>query len=599
MRYSLWMTIGFTPLAITSIALGEDVEPLWEDDGLAPFVDGAAGPAFIAPERAPQLAQADMPASRFTLPETVMPADEVRYWQIRSADINNDGVVDHHDLEELMLRLGPCANGPGCHGDLNADGVIDELDIAILVSRMGERWGNDAETSMALKIGYTEDAPAALRGGLPLQAIGDGRAVSRLELTSPRAGGLRLEIENMHFGDVEVRVYHPGGTAVFGPYFADRADEDGRWWTPTIDGDTIGIELIVSEPEPGQPLPAISSVAYIYSGDNCAQCSTGPGTPLTCHNCIPCFASWQNADGRAVGAISFIAGGGCFTCSGALLNRGAGDFSPLFMTANHCISTQAQANTLEVRWLYEATGCTNCTGVPDYNSVNRNNGSLLLKRHTGTDWALLGLYDPPNIPGGAWYLGWSAAGTWTVGDPATGVHHPNASHKRLSQGVYEGTANATFCDGKGENCFSADVRNINLTNGTAEGGSSGSPIFDSERRVRGTLCGGLDGCAPTNAYYGRLDLAYTNLRWFIGDESIPNGFVYVNGSVSGDPGNNGNSERGTILNPFNTVYEATFCVRSDDLLLVSPGNYNQSMRIWRPMTIVRWGTSGEVVIGTP
>lgn len=599
MRYSHWITIGLMPLAIASIAMGEDVEPLWEDDGLGSFVDGAAGPAFIAPEQAPQLVRADMPASRFTLPETVMPADEVQYWQIRSADMNNDGVVDHLDLAELMLRFGPCGDGPGCHGDLNADGVIDELDAAILGSRIGERWGTDTESSMAVKIGYTDDAPAALRAGLPLQAMGDGRSVSRLELTSPRAGGLRLEIENMHFGDVQVRVYHPGGTAVFGPYFADRADENGRWWTPTIDGDTIGIELIVNEPEPGQPLPAISSVAYIYSGENCADCATGPGTPLTCHNCIPCFATWQNTDGRAVGQISFLVGGGCFICTGALLNRGGGDFSPLFMTANHCISTQASANTLEVRWLYEATGCTNCTGVPGFNTVNRNNGALILKRHTGTDWTLMGLIDPPNIPGGSWYLGWTSAGSWTVGDVATGVHHPAGSHKRVSTGTYASSSNNTFCDGNGQNCFDADVRNISYTSGTTQGGSSGSPIFDSNRRVRGTLCGGPSGCAPITKRYGRLDLAYANLRYFMGDESIPSGIVYVNGGVAGDPGNNGSSERGTVINPFNSVYEATFCVRSDDTVLVSPGNYNQSMRIWRPMTIGRLGSSGQVVIGAP
>ncbi|MDW8107489.1 MAG: hypothetical protein RMK45_08420, partial [Armatimonadota bacterium] len=59
------------------------------------------------------------------------------------------------------------------------------------------------------------------------------------------------------------------------------------------------------------------------------------------------------------------------------------------------------------------------------------------------------------------------------------------------------------------------------------------------------------------------------------------------------------SERGTATNPFNTVYEATFCVQTNGTVRIRPGNYNERFRLWRAMRLERDGTSGVVRIGAP
>jgi hypothetical protein len=584
-------------------------QDVWIDEHeheLEVAVDGMAMPPIAYELAPPRLLGPQIEAHHIMLPVTVMPEDERRRLHLRAADLNGDGVIDALDLVEMMQRFGPCPEDEVCP-DFNGDGIVDEQDLIKMLEYLGSVVSTNDATSR-VQIGYVEDAPAVVRGPLPRFQLDDELVVSRLELTSPDAGGLRIEIENMFSGSVEVRVYDPNGETVLGPYFADRADEEGRFWTPTIFGTTIGVELVFDEQVDGDLTPAISRIAYIYAGGDCLDCATGPGTPLACHNCIACSSSWQNADGRAVGQISWLSGGGCFRCTGALLNRGPGDFSPLFMTANHCISTQAEANTLEVRWLYETTTCP-CGGVPGFNDVPRNNGSRLLKRRSSVDWTLLGLYDPPNITGGAFFLGWLSS-NWTSGQSATGIHHPRTSHKRISFGTSGGTVNgALFCDSNGTIscncpdsnnwCIEVDVRNVDYFSGTTEPGSSGSPIFDPNRRVRGTLTGGPGGCAPVVARYGRFDLAYTNLRYFLGNESIASPVVFVNGGFSGDPGNNGNLERGTLTNPFNQVHEASYAVISGETLSIAPGNYNESMRIWRPMVITRTRSSGSVVIGSP
>ena len=149
---------------------------------------------------------------------------------------------------------------------------------------------------------------------------------------------------------------------------------------------------------------------------------------------------------------------------------------------------------------------------------------------------------------------------------------------------------------------------VQWNSGAITGGSSGSPIFDSSRRVRGTLsCGNCvqqvgpgcgaesmqDPCSPFGTY-GRLDAAIGIVRWYITGMANP---TYVSGDVGGDPGNEGHAERGTFTLPFNTVYEGTFCVPADGVVRIKPGTYNERMTLWRPMRLERSGTTGIVRIG--
>ena len=102
-----------------------------------------------------------------------------------------------------------------------------------------------------------------------------------------------------------------------------------------------------------------------------------------------------------------------------------------------------------------------------------------------------------------------------------------------------------------------------------------------------------DPCSPFGTY-GRLDAAIGIVRWYITGMANP---TYVNRDVSGDPGNEGSTERGSLILPFNTVYEGTFCVPADGVVRIKPGSYNERMTLWRPMRLERSGTTGIVRIG--
>lgn len=450
---------------------------------------------------------------------------------------------------------------------------------------------SDLPRPMVQQIGYVLPVDHPMLASVPWAQLPDGGAVLRVELRSPDALGLRVQLSDASgWNGMELRVYEPGGLTVLGPYSSPHLLREKSWWTPTIFGDTIGLEFYLPPGAPlPDPLPEILAVAYI----NC-RCAFAPGATGGCHNDVTCSADWAT-DASAVTRITFISGGGCSACTGALLNRPGDDFSPLLMTANHCVDTQAEASTVEAFWFYQSPCCPGtpgCTGTaPAPNTVPRTMGTLLLRQFIGTDWVLLGLFDRP--PAGAAFLGWDA-NAWNSGDAATGIHHPRGSFKRISRGDASGsTDNAGFdSNGDGMTDFRADVWNVDWTSGITEPGSSGSPIFDSARRVRGTLTGGSSACPtmmnpspPTRDRYGRFDRAFPTLRPFLFDIASP---VYVDGTFAGE-------ERGTQTNPFNTVGEAAFAVRTGDQILIRAGTYGGGFTISRAMTLRAQG--GVVRIG--
>ena len=431
--------------------------------------------------------------------------------------------------------------------------------------------------------GYVEAAPPELLADAQWQTAADGRAVYAVEFFSEDAESLRVKFDPEFDDRISVYVYAPLTGSTFGPYSKHQLAMT-EWWSTIIFGDAIGLEFVV---EGGANPPATPTIASIAYG---TEPPRPPGATQGCmHRDVSCEPDWATAADSVALLATLNEDDNLVTfCTGALLNRGPGDRSPLVMTANHCISTQRQAGPTVYVWFFQTDSCNG--PMPDPNDLDRSEGSLLLKRYTDADWTLLGLYEPPATN---WYLGWSS-GYWDDDTAATGIHHPRGGFKRISFGTKVDESNREFCDDD-DNCFDAEVWDVEYTTGGTEGGSSGSPVMSSVGIMRGTLTGGpKDDC--TVSRYGRFDLAFRNLRYYLSDTYIASP-VYVWGGWSGDPGNNGFLERGTASLPFNTVYEATFAVRAGDTVRIVPGSYNEGMTIWRPMRLERSGTSGIVLIG--
>jgi len=454
-----------------------------------------------------------------------------------------------------------------------------ELPRTIRPSRSSTDDAKDQKTAFD-EAGYIEAAPPDILVFAPWSQSKEGGHVCRVELRSADAQALRLQLKGAFGADgLELRVYDPATRSAFGPYSSPRLTEDETWWTTIIFGEAIGLEFHQPPGAEFPPhMPVITHIAYYYEGPRSGGIQPTQGCLLL--EDVTCFPEFAN-EARAVMMLSTVdmfnnvAG----YCSGALLNRKAEDHSPLVMTANHCIGgSQTQASMTAFVWFFQTPICNGT--APNPNSLPRSNGARILKRYSASDWELLGLFERP--PTNTYFLGWDAGEWEDLPQPAIGISHPGGTLKRISLGEAEDTSERTFCDENEQNCFDAEVYDVTWTRGDTLRGSSGSPLMDSNRRVRGTATG-VSRCQI--ARYGRFDLAFPTLSPYLSDIADP---VFVNGAFTGE-------ERGTVLNPFDSVYQASFAVIAGHEIWIKAGNYPERFTIWRPMTLKAVG--GTVVIG--
>lgn len=451
------------------------------------------------------------------------------------------------------------------------DAPVEIFDVGAALPRpAGAR---QAPSDQVAEVGYVEEIALAAFDAPTWFTAADGGRVWTIELKSAGTCGMRARLHGRWPSDLELRVYDPVSGAAFGPYGQPRLDANQEWWTTLIVGDAVGLEFYrpptdeVADPE---PLPKLTAVAKHWAADHGNPCDS---LPLSCgHADIMCSPAWVFA-GRAVARYQYIENGGCFVCTGALINRSPSDLAPLFLTADHCIDTQATANTMALIWFYQNDACDG--SIPtDPNLFPRTDGALLLKTRNNSDTSLLGLFEPPN--GDVW-LGWNSGG-WLLQSDATGIHHPAGNAKRISFGDVTAALFVSY----GQN--DAHVWRVDWDTGSTEGGSSGSPVLDDASRIRGQLKGG-PGCGTSD--YGRFGVSYDTHQPYIDGMASP---VFAQAGAGGD-------QLGTSGNPFNTVYEATFCVFAGDEVRIRAGNYNEAFRIWRPMTLN--AENGVARIGAP
>jgi hypothetical protein len=245
-----------------------------------------------------------------------------------------------------------------------------------------------------------------------------------------------------------------------------------------------------------------------------------PKAAGACNVDVMCKPGYE-AQMRAVARMVFVVDGGGYTCTGSLLNNTLQDQTPYFLSANHCISTQTVASTLETYWNYRSASCGSSQQDSTYQIVR--GGAQLLYASSNTDTSFLKLNGA--VPGNAAFVGWDATTPSAVGTSVFGIHHPSGDWQKFSQGAVNQffTCTAPYVDpvtGKTVfRCPSGSTTtpgnhtyySVIFTEGTTEGGSSGSPLFTSNgRKVMGQLYGGTASCSDLTGFnvYGRFDLAY-------------------------------------------------------------------------------------------
>ena len=291
----------------------------------------------------------------------------------------------------------------------------------------------------------------------------------------------------------------------------ETGDAARTWWTPELGADeqTLEIELPPGT-DPHALRVSVPQVSHIF--ENLSVPSDGAlaskiNESDTCNldaSCHDEVAAQRNAVARMV----FTKNGSTYACTGTLLNDLASSGTPYFLSANHCISTQAAASSLQTDWFYRSPTCNSRTLSP--NSVRRFGGATLLYASDASDTALVQLNDAP--PPGAVFAAWDAT-PQASGTTVFGLHHPRADLLKVSFGTLVGQSSCTSGSGTEFTCNgnAGNYYRVQWSSGTTEGGSSGSALFRGSSVV-GTLYGGAVSCTATGGFdvYGRLDVAYND-----------------------------------------------------------------------------------------
>ncbi|HEY4997577.1 MAG TPA: serine protease, partial [Usitatibacter sp.] len=281
-------------------------------------------------------------------------------------------------------------------------------------------------------------------------------------------------------------------------------------WTASTEGTEQLIELW----SPREPGPA--SLRFVV--DDVSHLLQRPIDPVrskaltfTCHVDVMCITDPNvTQDSKAVARMVFSNAGKSFVCSGSLLADRPHSLTPLFATANHCISDQDTASSLETWWFYTATACN--SGVAQ-TPRRLSLGATLLMANFDTDFTLLQLNE--SAPGGAFFLGWDG-NPLAGGQSVFGIHHPDGSYQRYSSGTYLGLSRLT--NSATHVTFAELFREVQYTQGIIEGGSSGSPLLITPGTFEGTLFGSPSTNSCTGgvfASYSDFTVAYPLVKTFL------------------------------------------------------------------------------------
>lgn len=324
-------------------------------------------------------------------------------------------------------------------------------------------------------------------------------------------GALAIRVHFTGFSipsDAEAYFFSVEGEA-HGPYLARGPNGTGDFWSHSVQSDT-GIILVRffgpggTEGVSNMSL-RISDIGHVgadfpafWEDSNAAQfcsynevCIENAETSTIPNN----VAVAQDA----VAMMRFISGAFINLCSGGLLaDTDNGSVIPYFITANHCISRSGVASTLETFFHYrdDNVGCLNDPFRDSFPAGSGTLGSTIMATNKTSDFTLLQLSG--SLPSGSVLLGWTNAPVANSDTtPLFRISHPAGAPQAYSEQVVDTSAGTCRSWPRGNWIYSRD------TFGGTEGGSSGSPVVNSDGDVVGQLSGGCgtnvnDPCDDVN-----------------------------------------------------------------------------------------------------
>lgn len=351
-----------------------------------------------------------------------------------------------------------------------------------------------------LRYGVKRDVSVTLANGAWI-GTPDGGLMWSVDVLAVGAFGVRLGFSDIDLpGGAELTAYaveRPERLA--GPYQGRGLWDNGSTYTQTLFGSRIRVELYLPPGvEANSKFFALRELQHVYR-DPAGDVQTDEGA---CHNDVTCFPAWANV-ARAAAGIGTLNGNALF-CSGQLVNTVAGDQSPYYLTANHCLSSASSAQNSEIYFFYQTSVCNG--PVPSLASVPQSLGCSLVSTGSASDYTLLMVEGA--LPNGVAWAGWTGD-VPALNTELVGIHHPDGAYKRIS---FARMGASPPCGGTSTNHLQTLwYAPPGLPLAITEPGSSGSGIFRADtQQLVGQLHCGPSACTSSNQQdaYGAFSFSF-------------------------------------------------------------------------------------------
>ena len=361
-----------------------------------------------------------------------------------------------------------------------------------------------------------EEYQADLTPRLRFRPAGQGAIAAQVRVTSTGATDMRVGVLVDLPPGGEIRFFGTDEWQQYPVLTRQDIDYEGNRpllrWSPVVDGDTIGIEIVLRSEESRDSLGfEIDRVSHGFSTSGWlkshatslrqASCSAGPHV-----DCVVMRQGFHLHTGtyRAVANIRIESNGASKDCTGTLVaDQDTQSAVPYLLTAHHCVGNAAEAKSVTTRW----KDMEWCPDVPEHRDWEQrysvtNYGTDLLATSSAQDSTLLRYRRllPTTRPFS--YSGWTTASV-ASGTPVYGLHHPLGGVMRYSRGTKTGDEDVFLTD---ERILVRNAHRVTWSEGRTLPGSSGSGLWrlDGDEGRPGYLVGVLSGGSnnPCRNTYG-------------------------------------------------------------------------------------------------
>lgn len=329
----------------------------------------------------------------------------------------------------------------------------------------------------------------------------DQTRIWRIHIVSPEAYSMGLVFNEFHLDPgVRVFLYDPEMKNIKGAFTSGNNKSSRILPVGHIGGAELIIEMQVPAALIDYGTLSIESISHAFLDINHlagpAQCGPGEfGCSQACEIDINCSEGddWQLTKKSVVRVFTQSQ-----YCSGVLVNNTAYDETPYVLTAEHCINKQAIADRTVFLFNYESPSCF---GVDGSTSMSIS-GSDSITTGDSLDFSLVKLTVTPPDSYDVYYAGWDRSDFQTSGTST--IHHPWGDVKKISHdfdipSIPAQPGDVPYSDLDDYYYYSYWwIRGWDI--GSTEGGSSGSPLFNSAQRVIGLLSGGIARCGDSIGY---------------------------------------------------------------------------------------------------